>query len=148
MTTPRDASPSGRSGQQERMYFSLDQLTGARALDDISELTGNFNDSAKLTPEFVSNLKESLKSVDNLFHGYLYSPKDSDITRQVIGKNGCYFHKTTTDCGIYFIWHNRKTNRFEFWGQKKELIRAMNIIRSRIYKYTQHSAKELLSPRH
>ena len=139
MTTPRDAPSSGHSGQPARMYFKLDTVTGPDALHDIKSFTGDFNEKCKLTKEFIDNLTSTLESTENLFHGFLYAPKDANVTRQVIGKNGCYFHKTTTDCNIYFVWHNRQNNCFEFWGQKKELIRAMNIIHSRIRKCSQSS---------
>ena len=141
MTSTENKSSSNRPhGSQPKMYFSFDQVSGELALQHITELTSNFNENSKLEADFVENLQNTLNETETLLHGYLYAPRDSELTRQVIGKNGCYFHKTTKECSIYFIWHNRNTNRFEFWGQKKELIKAMSIIRSRILKTTQSTS--------
>lgn len=50
----------------------------------------------------------------------------------IIGKNGCYFRKTTLLCDISFIWHNRHNGSIEFWGVNKiNLIKAVNVIKKR-----------------
>jgi len=67
--------------------------------------------------------------------GYIPAPPHSDITRRVIGKDGYYFKMTTTLSEVEFIWHNRVTNTFLFWGTTNfKVVKAMNTIRWRIHK--------------
>jgi len=53
--------------------------------------------------------------------------------KQVIGRDGYYFHITTNLCGLDFIWHNHTTQQIEFWGPsaknvhngKKEIMKRI-----------------------
>ena len=78
--------------------------------------------------------------------GYIPAPPHGDITRRVIGKNGYYFKMTTTLSEVDFIWHNRVTNKFLFWGTTNfRVVKAMNAIRWRIHKV--YSTPPPLPPR-
>lgn len=120
-----------------KIYYKLTPVDGAEAFSYISKLTNGFDENSKISTEFVQNLEDNLKTQDDILSGFLRAPKNTDITKQVIGKDGCYFHKTTEETGICFIWHNRTKNSFEFWGQKKNIIDAMNRIKWRIDTVTQ-----------
>jgi hypothetical protein len=124
------------SQRQQPIYFKLNEITGAGALEQIKTLTNQFDPKYGIKEDFVNTLSNTLTQTDNLRQGFLYAPKDDNVTRQVIGKGGCYFHLTTQNCAIHFIWHDRQTNKFLFWGDKFPLIRAMKIINSRIQKYS------------
>ena len=88
-----------------------------------------------MSTEFVEGLRHKLDVDDSIMEGFLYAPTDADITRQVIGRDGCYFHMTTKQQDIAMIWHDRSVARpvFRFWGPKFNVIKAMNIIRHRIH---------------
>jgi hypothetical protein len=64
--------------------------------------------------------------------GFMAAPPNEHITKKIIGKNGYYFKLTTTNCNVDFIWHDRETNNFLFWGEKQSVIRAMHKIRNRV----------------
>ena len=50
---------------------------------------------------------------------------------------------TTTCCGVYFIWHDRDSNSFLFWGPSTfKTVKAMNSIRWRIIKYCELAQDE------
>ena len=71
--------------------------------------------------------------------GYLPAPPAkyfAGAIKQIIGNNGAYFKMTTSQTEIDFIWHDRATDQFLFWGNRANVIAAMKIIRSRIIKYT------------
>ena len=108
--------------------------TAYGCLDAYNKIVGNLSKD--------SNFKESLKHLSNtgneylVYFGVLDAPKDSDIMKQVIGRNGCYFIRTTQECDIDFIWHDRNTNKIEFWGPQKNLPYAINAIEYRIKKVT------------
>ncbi len=122
--------------QSPKMFFKFTEFDSQDALTQINKLTNNFDPQYGISQEFIDSLTANLTNRNTILQGFLYAPKDPNITRQVIGKGGCYFHITTQNCAIQFIWHDRNSNKFLFWGDKYPLIRAMNIIHSRILKYT------------
>lgn len=117
-----------------KMFYKLEQQSAEEALGEISKLTNNYSSEYGLNEKYVEELKKRVNERGYTKKGYLYAPKDVDVIKQVIGRGGCYFYKTTEECGIDFIWHNRKTGKFEFWGPQYELVKAMNIIKSRMDK--------------
>ena len=116
----------------QQVFYKLTELNAEVALNNISVLTNNFDTKYQIEPKFIDNLRHNLQNRGITLHGFLYDPPDADIIKMVIGRGGCYFYKTTLECGIDFIWHNRDKKRFEFWGPKFSVIRAMDIIRHRI----------------
>ena len=122
--------------QSPKMFFKFTEFSGQDALTQINKLTNNFDPQYGISQEFIDSLTANLTNRNTILQGFLYAPKDPNITRQVIGKGGCYFHMTTQNCAIHFIWHDRQSNKFLFWGDKYPLIRAMKIIYSRIQKYS------------
>lgn len=126
---------SRSNNTMEPMYYKLEEMPSRDALSKIETLTNNFDASTKMSPEFVEGLRKKLNVDDSIMEGFLYAPSDADITRQVIGRDGCYFHMTTQQQDIAMIWHDRSVARpvFRFWGPKFNVIRAMNIIRHRIH---------------
>jgi len=103
-------------------------------LDAYNTIVGNLSEN--------SDFKESLKHLSQTGNDYLVylgtldAPTDSDIMKQVIGRNGCYFIRTTQECDLDFIWHNRDTNKIEFWGPRENLTYGINAIEYRIKKIT------------
>ena len=131
-----DNTSSSSANTQSNIYFKFTEFNSQDALSDINTYTNNFDPQYDISPEFVENLTTNITQNPTVLQGFLYAPSDPNITRQVIGKGGCYFHMTTQNCAIHFIWHDRQSNKFLFWGDKYPLIRAMKIIYSRIQKYS------------
>ena len=131
-----DNTSSSSANTQSNIYFKFTEFNSQDALSDINTYTNNFDPQYDISPEFVENLTTNITQNPTVLQGFLYAPSDPNITRQVIGKGGCYFHMTTQNCAIHFIWHDRQSNKFLFWGDKYPLIKAMKIIYSRIQKYS------------
>ena len=90
-------------------------------------------------PDSFKRGLESLRNAGNKFQVYkcsIQAPDNADILKQVIGRNGCYFILTTQQCDLDFIWHNRDNNTIEFWGPKPNIDKALEVISSRITKYS------------
>lgn len=104
-------------------YWKLESFSNLDVIEQIKNLT---NDFKNLDDNFVNTLKKNLEDEEIVFRGFIKPPKDSDIVKQVIGKNGKWFKKTTLDCKIHFIWHDYDTQIFYLWGQKYPLIKALN----------------------
>jgi hypothetical protein len=118
--------------RRPQMYFKLEELVAKDSLARIQQLTSDFDPQYGISPEFIAQLKLSLDNESVIFQGFLYAPNDPVICKKVIGRGGCYFHKTTQQCQIDFIWHDRTNQKFLFWGKKWPLIRALNAIHRRI----------------
>ena len=118
--------------RRPKMYFKLEELVSKDALAYIKKLTSNFDPQYRISEEFITQLTHSLDNDSTIFQGFLYAPNDPVICKKVIGRGGCYFHKTTQQCQIDFIWHDRDNQKFLFWGKKWPLIRALNAIHHRI----------------
>ena len=125
------------------MQYDLRFAAAHMAYNHIAELTKNdlgaTNYLAQIKPEF-DELQYNQKPI---VFGYIPEPPHTDVTRQVIGLKGYFFKKTTTCCGVYFIWHDTAHNSFLFWGPSKfKVVKAMNSIRWRIFKfYEERSSK-------
>lgn len=96
-------------------------------------------------PQSFKSGLESLRNAGNKYQVYKYlmtSPENMDILKQVIGRNGCYFIRTTQECDLDFIWHNRDNNTIEFWGPKDSINKAVGVIERRVNKISQASVEE------
>jgi len=99
-------------------------------------------------PQSFKSGLESLRNAGNKYQVYKYSmtaPENMDILKQVIGRNGCYFIRTTQECDLDFIWHNRDNNTIEFWGPKDSINKAVGVIERRINKISQASVEESIT---
>ncbi len=92
---------------------------------------------------YISGLKHTLRMNHDgnanktpIVFGYIPAPPNVLVMKKVIGIDGYFFKKTTVVCGIYFIWHDRETNMFLFWGPSTiKVVKALNSIRWRICKH-------------
>ena len=151
MSSPKSTDTSKSTGPAKpSMFFKLTPISGETATNEILTYTEDFHPKYKISQEFKDNLLQNLANrptelydeqgrlnKDATCRGFLNVPdcdtqEGIDIIRQVIGKGGCYFHMTTDNTGIDFIWHDRAQNKFFFWGTKYSLIRAMKIISRRL----------------
>ena len=106
------------------------------AISLIAKLTSNFT---LLEPDFVGRLMASIYNRGHVSNGILPAPLNRDIARQVIGPGGKYFRMTTENCRVDFIWHDKATNNFLFFGGHKAVIKAMYIINHRIQMCTERN---------
>lgn len=113
------------------MHYRLEKLSHEEALFQIASLTNGFAD---LPPQIAHWINWDICSRRFTSFGYIPAPPNVDMVKQIIGIDGYYFKLTTTKCGVDFIWHDRATNEFHFWGEFSRCIKAMNEIRYRICK--------------
>lgn len=119
--------------QFPKRYFRLTPFQSSQALSEIETYTNHFDPKYNIAQDFSQSLRESLQNNHTIYRGYIYAPPDHNHTKQIIGKQGCYFKLTTTNTNISFIWHDRDSNCFLFWGHHRDnLFKAMNIINHRI----------------
>ena len=104
---------------------------------------------SKITCSVFKNGLKSLQNAGSEYNVYMYEMDvksiNSDILKQVIGKDGCYFIKTTQQCDLDFLWHNRNTQKIEFWGPKDNIYKAINAIKYRIFKKTNNTTNTTIT---
>jgi hypothetical protein len=136
--------------------YSLKKITNSKCRDDISSRSDQFksiqapimiknNIEYQIDRDnYINILTYKIDNAYSVFYGSLPAPDDEEIIRKVIGKGGCYFYLTTITNGILFIWHNRITQNFEFWGEKpSKVLCAMGAIELRINKSLEYKLKLL-----
>ena len=121
-----------RTASAENVYLHLQELTKKNTI----------------AAEYVRVIAPQLYAQRNpIVFGYIPAPPLEHITKQVIGEDGYFFKMTTAICGVNFIWHDRDSNMFLFWGSTTfKVVKAMNSIRWRIFKYCDmYSASEAVA---
>ena len=126
------------------MKYMLTPVNSMLALFHIRDLCNGVGQDESVVPssvspslcEFVLSLNEILLQRNSIgkptIFGYLPAPVSVNIIKQIIGDDGYYFKRTTAECDVDFIWHDRKNNMFLFWAQNNfRISRAMNAIRWR-----------------
>jgi hypothetical protein len=53
-----------------------------------------------------------------------------------IGKDGCYFKKTSERSGATYIWYNDQSRVIEIWGSESSVSLAKNILEKRYEKFS------------
>ena len=113
------------SGQKlKKVFYKFTPKTYEEFESDVNEWTNNLSTETNSTntveyfKNTLSRAKEETDSGISIFSAWTYAPKNPDITKQLIGKDGCYLHKTTENYGLYAIWHNRTENKFYVVGPK------------------------------
>ena len=117
------------------MHYCLEKLTQLEARYQIASLTHDFYD---LPHEIADWILWDINSRQFTSFGYIPAPPNVEMVKQIIGIDGYYLKLTTANCGVDFIWHNRVSNEFHFWGEYKRCIKAMNEIRYRICKMVEN----------
>jgi len=132
VSKPSKAEPSKKKIVAPPMHYILRNAPADVVYHHLRELTKH----SAVARDYVRVIAPALYAQRNpIVFGYIPAPPLVEITKQVIGEEGYFFKLTTAVCGVYFIWHDRDTNVFLFWGSNTfKVVKAMNSIRWRIFK--------------
>ena len=132
---PEPVEVSNQKIMAPPMQYDLRKADAAFVYSHIKVLTEN----DAVAAEYLEQIKPAMFANQRpLVFGYIPAPPIEHIVKQVIGAKGYFFKMTTVVCGVYFIWHDTTTNIFLFWGPSTfKVVKAMNSIRWRIFKYCQ-----------
>jgi len=145
-TTNSNITNNTKDKNMSYAQFYLKKITNIQCKADISSRSNEFksiqapimidkdgNKTIIDKNQYIDDLCNDIDKCNKVFYGYIAAPDDDEIIRMVIGKGGCYFYLTTEMNNILFIWHNRITKNFEFWGHyPKNVKNAMHAINNRI----------------
>ena len=120
------------------MKYDLSQANSAQILFHLESLinSGSFSTEHAIEQYTVFRKKiEDAPTGSRWTFGYIPAPPHSEVTRRVIGIDGYFFKMTTTLTQVEFIWHDRISKTFFFWGTSNfKVVKALNSIRWRIKK--------------
>lgn len=116
--------PNSSGEKFKKVFYKFTSMTFEEFETMVNEWTNNLStetnstNTVKYFQNTLSKAKEETDSGIQIFSAWTFAPKNPDITKQLIGKDGCYLHKTTENYGLYAIWHNRTENKFYVVGPK------------------------------
>lgn len=119
--TTSNNKPNSSGKKNEKVFYQFKPKTYEEFESDVNEWTNNLSpetNSSNTIEYFRNTLLRAKEEGKQIFSAWCYAPKNPDITKQLIGKDGCYLHKTTENYGLYAIWHNRTENKFYAVGPK------------------------------
>jgi hypothetical protein len=110
--------------KMKKVFYKQEEISYEDLEKVINEKTDNLNpekisaDNITFIKDVLAKSKKETEDGIKIFTAWTYAPKNPDITKQVIGKDGCYLKKTTENYGLYFMWHNREDNKIYAYGPK------------------------------
>ena len=119
--------------------FPLTYNDSTNTLRQIHDVTNNFSG---INPLYIGNMTETIYKRQKTWVGTLEAPEDTVLVKQIIGKNGLHLKNFTNKCCVDLIWHDRGTNRFMVWGNKKNVILALHFIKRQIHIFTTKKREE------
>lgn len=140
--------PAGTEGQQYFDDFFMEGENFFNASNFHMERTYGSKACALVDPsppeegDFVDYIDETHQKFKSDELGVMCAPRDTEITKQVIGRKGYGFIKITEDAGVDFIWHDRKTNMIHIDGAPNCIPIAIDMIRRRIAYFVRRARRE------
>lgn len=122
-------NPQINTPKLTKFFYKITKTDASDAISKINSLT-----KGTVNPEYMNKVTEAITQRGYTYYGFIYGLRSEVITKKVIGKQGYFFKLTTENKKCDFIWHDRVSNIFMFWGEKANLINSMNAIRYRISK--------------
>jgi len=113
------------------MRYRLKKLTQEQTLNQISLLTGGFY---TMSAESAFWIQDDVRSREFTSFGRLPLIEGSELLHKITGKDWYFLKVTSRKHNMDYIWYDNEKNEFQFWGEYKCCIRAMNAIRYRIHK--------------
>ena len=121
-----------------QMKYDLSRINSEQILRHLDALanSGSFSTEQAIEQYNIFRTKiENAPTGSQWTIGHIPAPPNSEVTRRVIGTDGYFFKMTTNLNQIEFIWHDRISNTFLFWGTSNfKVVKALNSIRWRIQK--------------
>ena len=137
MTTPNVGTHAVGTHAAER--FPLKKHSSQESIQEISSVT-----NGKINLQYIAVMMQTIENRKHTWSSFLEGPLESDIIKQIIGKDGLHLKIFTTKYGLDLIWYDRASNRFLLWGPKVSLISALHALKRQInrfiIKYEQHTA--------
>jgi hypothetical protein len=111
--------------------FPLTKQTSQESIQAISAVT-----NGQINLPYVAVMLETIQKRKHTWFSVLDAPIQTDLNKQIIGKDGLHFKMFTTKYGVDLMWHDRTTNRFLLWGPKIGLLSALHALTRHIKRFT------------
>jgi hypothetical protein len=100
------------------------------------------NNLSGISPTYIGKMMDTIHKRPITWMGTIEAPTDTVLIKQIIGKNGLHLKTFTKKCHVELIWHDRITNTFMVWGNKKCIISALHFIKRQIHRFTLKQKEE------
>lgn len=112
-------------------------ITSNNATDTLKQIHHVTNSFAGISPEYIGKITETIHKRKMTWVGTIEAPGDSEIIKQIIGKNGFHLKNFTNKYDVDLIWHDRFTSTFMVWGNKHCIITALHAIKRQIKRFSE-----------
>ena len=119
--------------------FPITSNDANKTLKQIHTVTNSFSG---INPAYIGKMTETIHKRPITCVGTLEEPTDTVLIKQIIGKHGLHLKNFTNKCHVDLIWHDRITNTFMVWGNKKCIISALYFIKRQIIRFTMKKKEE------
>ena len=119
--------------------FPITSNDATNTLRQIHDVTNKFSG---INADYIGKMTETIYKRPITWVGTLEAPADTVLVKQIIGKNGLHLKSFTNKCGVDLIWHDRITNTFMVWGNKKCILSALRFIKRQIHRFTTKQREE------
>ena len=119
--------------------FPITSNDATNTLRQIYDVTNKFSG---INPAYIGKMTETIHKRPITWVGTLEAPADTILVKKIIGKNGLHLKSFTDKCCVDLIWHDRITNTFMVWGNKKCIISALRFIKRQIIRFTTKQREE------
>jgi hypothetical protein len=101
-----------------------------------------------INPHYIALMSEAIQKRKHTWFGSLEAPKESDLVKQIIGKNGFHLKQFTNKYGLDLIWHDRTAHNFLLWGPRANLISALYAVKRQIKRFSEKYTRDMLMMQH
>jgi len=114
---------------RKALCFPITSNDATNTLKQIHHVTNSFSG---INPEYIGKMTETIHKRKITWVGTIEAPTDIAVMKQIIGKNGFHLKNFTNKYAVELIWHDRLTNTFMVWGNKRCIIAALHAINRQI----------------
>lgn len=130
---------------QEKERFPLVKNNTNGSLYHIYTATNGYKG---INPHYIALMSEAIQKRKHTWFGSLEAPKESDLVKQIIGKNGFHLKQFTNKYGLDLIWHDRTAHNFLLWGPRANLISALYAVKRQIKRFLTKYTRDMLAMQH
>ena len=117
---------------EKNIRFNIKRFNASDSLQHIYNLTIGLTG---INTNYIDKMTEQINQRKHSWFGYIESPNDISIIKQIIGKKGHYLKFLTTKYKVDIVWHERVENKFIVWGSKLQMIKTLHALRNKIISF-------------
>lgn len=121
---------------KDHLVLTFKPIPSRDAFQYIEKMTDRFNKQHNISESFIQQLQVRLNSDKIICQGELEAPQDVDLREKINGINKYYLFQTAIHQDVAMVWcdESEEIPKYKVWGERPNVIRAINILRFKIDK--------------